>query len=539
MKKIKKALILAAGKGTRLWPISASTPKPLLKIKGTPIIENTINILISKGIETIYVAVGYRKDKFAYLMDKYKEVKLIDIKDYETTNTATALYRARKYLDDNLIILEGDLYIKNRDVIETKIDMSKYLYRPMDLQNTQWGFHLDYLTNHIKEVRKPEETTYLNNKLYGISFWLKEDLSVLVKALEKEHRKKVFKTLYFDEVVNLILDAVTLGVQEIEEKEVFSMKVLDDLLELDESYIMFKSLDLMDKVLGIKRSEITNIYDSPGRSLNNTNYVVEVNDDKYLLRIPGKGTELFNDRQAEKDAYNQLNHKNLVEEAYFIDPISGIKISKFYEGSRIIDATNNEELRALMVQLRKLHEGDYQFKEDNVFERMRRYDAYVASVGGRKYYTKAFKKIHQYILDQEQKVEKLFETKPIHADLSPNNVLVTKEGNNVLIDLEFISMGDPYTDIANFAHDGMYTPERTVELLEIYLDRPATELEKYKVLLIASAVSIMWYIWAVYKMAVEESDFRMYKSYRDQYLHWAILMQKASLEYAHLIKDVY
>src|SRR5690606_39641880 len=60
---------------------------------------------------------------------------------------------------------------------------------------------------------------------------------------------------------------------------------------------------------------------------------------------------------------NQLNHKNLVEEAYFIDPISGIKISKFYEGSRIIDATNNEELRALMVQLRKLHEGDYQFKE--------------------------------------------------------------------------------------------------------------------------------------------------------------------------------
>ena len=127
----------------------------------------------------------------------------------------------------------------------------------------------------------------------------------------------------------------------------------------------------------------------------------------------------------------------------------------------------------------------------------------------------------------------------MHTDLSPNIVLVTKEGNIVFIDLEFISMGDPYTDIANFAHDGMYTPERTIELLEIYLDRPATNLEKHKVLLIASAVSIMWYIWAVYKMAVEESDFRMYKSYRDQYLDWAILMQKASLEYAHLIKDVY
>src|SRR5690554_2300024 len=65
-----------------------------------------------------------------------------------------------------------------------------------------------------------------------------------------------------------------------------------------------------------KRSEITDIYDSPDRSFNNTNYIVEVNDDKYLLRIPGKGTKLFKDRQA-KNAYKQLNHKNLVEESDF------------------------------------------------------------------------------------------------------------------------------------------------------------------------------------------------------------------------------
>ena len=300
MQKIKKALILAAGKGTRLWPISASTPKPLLKIKGTPIIENTINILISKGIETIYIVVGYRKNKFTYLKDKYKEVKLIHIKDYETTNTAVALHRSRKYLNDNFIILEGDLYIENRNVIQTSIQQSKYLYRPLELQNTQWGFHLDYLTNEIKEIRNPDETIFLNNKLYGISFWLKEDLNILIQALEQNHKKKTFNQLYFDEVVNLILDQITLGVEQIKDKEVFRMKVLDDLLELDDSYIMFKSLNLLDHVLGIKKSEITDIYDSPGRSLNNTNYVVEVQEDKYLLRIPGKGTELFNDRLAEK-----------------------------------------------------------------------------------------------------------------------------------------------------------------------------------------------------------------------------------------------
>lgn len=71
---------------------------------------------------------------------------------------------------------------------------------------------------------------------------------------------------------------------------------------------------------------------------------------------------------------------------YVINLISCIKINKLYEGSRIINVTNNEELRSLMVHLRKLHEGYYQFKEDNVFERMRRYDANIAGVCCRKYY---------------------------------------------------------------------------------------------------------------------------------------------------------
>lgn len=60
----------------------------------TPIIENTINILISKGIETVSMVVGYRKDKITYLKDKYNEVKLIEIKDHETTNTATVVYKS-------------------------------------------------------------------------------------------------------------------------------------------------------------------------------------------------------------------------------------------------------------------------------------------------------------------------------------------------------------------------------------------------------------------------------------------------------------
>src|SRR5690554_5260973 len=117
MRKIRKALILAAGKGTRLHPLTASTPKPLLEVKGIPIIENMINILISKGIEKIYIVVGYRREQFNYLRNKYREVKLIFNKNYENTNTGASIYQARKYLDDDFMIMDGDLYIKNRNII--------------------------------------------------------------------------------------------------------------------------------------------------------------------------------------------------------------------------------------------------------------------------------------------------------------------------------------------------------------------------------------------------------------------------------------
>lgn len=517
--------------GTRLRPLSISTPKPLLEVKGKPIIESIIQTLISKGIEDIYIVLGYKKEAFKYLEEKYQEIHFIYNKDFETKNTMSAIYAAKDILKDDFIIIDGDLYVGNRNIFNTKITQSIFLYRPLELQNQQWGLHLDYLTSNVLEVRKPEEMTYLNNKFYGVSFWLKKDLELLVHDIVSKYEDETYYSKTYEEMINNIIDKITLGVREIPDKQLFEIKVLEDLLEVDDSYIMFKSIDLLCKVLNIQKEDITSIYDSPGRSLNNTNYVVEISDKKYLLRIPGKGTELFNDRSAEKDAYQQLKNHNLVEKGYFVDHISGIKISRYYDNSRIIDANNDKELEQLMKKLRVLHNGPFKFNEDDVFDRIRRYDSFVASVNGRKYYTDDFKKIYKNIIDQECQLKDQFLSKPIHADLSPNNVLITESGELILIDLEFISMGDPFTDLANFSHDANYDSDRTIRLLEIYLDRKPSKKEIYKLLLLCASVSVMWYIWAVYKMSVEEQSFNMYKEYRDIYLEYAENMRKDSLKY--------
>ena len=71
MNKIKRAIILAAGKGTRLRPITENIPKPLISVNGVRFIDTIIDGLISNNINEIYVVVGYLKEKFTVLKDKY------------------------------------------------------------------------------------------------------------------------------------------------------------------------------------------------------------------------------------------------------------------------------------------------------------------------------------------------------------------------------------------------------------------------------------------------------------------------------------
>lgn len=530
MRKITKGIIFAAGMGTRLRPLSLETPKPLLKVKGRPMIETIITAMIANGVNKIYVVVGYKKEKFFYLKDKYEEVEFVLNEDYQTRNTISSFYACRELLNDDFIISEGDLLVEDVKIFNTKISKSTYLYRPDQLQNNEWGFKLDHLTNNVLEIRKPDEKIYLNNNLYGVSFWLKEDLKVIKEEIVNNYFKEEYTNSAYDELINNVINNLEIGVREVNNKQITEIDSLDELFLIDNSYMVFKSIDLLCQVLNIKREDITSIYDNPGRSLNNYNFIVEVGVNKYLVRIPGKGTELFCDREAEKKAYLELDGFNLVEENYYLDPISGIKISKYYDNSRIIDMNNQLELKKLMANLNKLHNGNFNFHYDNVFDRMRRYDSFVASVGGRKHYQKEIYEAFNEVLELEKSLSSSFLVKPIHGDLSPNNILVTKDKEILFVDIEFISSGEPFTDLATVSHDGNLSPEETTALLELYLNRKSTKNERIKMFAICAAVSVMWYYWSVFKMTVEEESFYKYKEYRDLYLDYAKVMLKAVKE---------
>ena len=95
MIRIDNAVIMAAGMSTRLAPLSYEKPKALLTIHGEVLIERQIRQLQEAGIEDITVIVGYHREQFEYLKDKYGVV-LVHNPDYLTRNNNASIYVARE-----------------------------------------------------------------------------------------------------------------------------------------------------------------------------------------------------------------------------------------------------------------------------------------------------------------------------------------------------------------------------------------------------------------------------------------------------------
>lgn len=233
--KITTALLMAAGMGTRIRPISENTPKPLIPVLGTPMIETMIVALRKAGIERIIITIGYKKDKYLYLQEKYGNIEFVENKEYLDKNTISSFYAARDYIrNENCIICESDLYVGDPTIIRGSIDKSRYFLKKVELQNYEWGFEL--VNDRVKKVVRPLAERFLNHHMYGIAYWMKDDLNKLIDAVEKAYENKGHEQLAYDEIGNKIFDDIDMGTIEVFEGQVYEVDSLEDLLKVDDSY---------------------------------------------------------------------------------------------------------------------------------------------------------------------------------------------------------------------------------------------------------------------------------------------------------------
>ncbi len=106
---ITKAVILAAGMGSRMKEMGEKIPKGFIQLGNIPIIEHSLKALISCDIEEIIIVTGHKGEYYRNLKETYPQIRIIENTKFADTGTMYSLWCARNYIDTDFLLLESDL----------------------------------------------------------------------------------------------------------------------------------------------------------------------------------------------------------------------------------------------------------------------------------------------------------------------------------------------------------------------------------------------------------------------------------------------
>ncbi|MCR5527607.1 MAG: phosphocholine cytidylyltransferase family protein [Saccharofermentans sp.] len=235
MHTIKRAIILAAGKGNRMRPLTDQIPKPLVEVNGIRMIDSVIEALHKNGIYEIHIVVGYLKEKFSVIKDKYPEVDIIENPYYDYCNNISSLYVARKHIDDT-IILDGDQMIYDPAILGVEYERSGY-------NAVKWNSPTEEWLMEVKDgiVRSCSRTGGTNGwRLYSVSRWTREDGQKLQADVEYEFERGNTDIYWDDVAMFLHFDSYSLGIHEMKETDIIEIDSIDELIAIDDRYKQYK-----------------------------------------------------------------------------------------------------------------------------------------------------------------------------------------------------------------------------------------------------------------------------------------------------------
>lgn len=230
---MENAVIMASGLGTRMMPLTADTPKPLLKVCGTPMIETVISALQRRGVAEIRVVTGYLGEQFRYLEQKYPNVRIIRNPDYRTVNNISSVYYARELLrQGDCLICEADLFAADPAVAEGQFEMSCYFGKYCEGPTDDWVFDQD-ASGRITRIGKKGADQYM---MTGIAWLKKEDAAFLADAIEAMYGKPETADLFWDDAVNMHLDRIPLTVHPVGQEQIIEIDTPEELAEVNRRF---------------------------------------------------------------------------------------------------------------------------------------------------------------------------------------------------------------------------------------------------------------------------------------------------------------
>lgn len=228
--KVKRAILLAAGFGSRMKPVTLSTPKPLVKVHGKRIIDTLLDALLEKGIEDITIVRGYLGNQFDELLEKYPMIQLITNDKYDhENNISSAMYV--KDLYSNAYVMDADLLLKNKHMIRKYERCTNYLGVPVD-ETDDWILQEE--NGKVKGMVQGGKNAHL---MVGISFWTSDAGKHFSEDIERLYASEKGKQMYWDDVaLTAFNEHYDIHVRECTSDDIVEIDSYEELKQIDESY---------------------------------------------------------------------------------------------------------------------------------------------------------------------------------------------------------------------------------------------------------------------------------------------------------------
>ena len=514
VKSPKTAIILAAGFGMRMVPINTETPKGLLEIHGEPLIERLIKQLHEVGVSDIYVIVGFMKEQYEYLIDLYG-VRLIVNTEYATKNNLHSIKLAAKYL--------GNSYIIPCDIWCAENPFNQHeLY--------SWYMVSDHLSSDssVRVNRKMELVTVTGsgegNTMLGITYLVKKDAAYVNERINQLTSDQRYDGAFWEESL-YSKNKMIIPAKLVPADAAVEINTYEQLRELDSNSNQLKSdaIETASKALNTTPGAITRITVLK-KGMTNRSFLFNCNDRKYIMRIPGEGTDKLINRKQEANVYQKINNKHICDNIVYINPENGYKITEFIEGTRVCDPLNIMDVKKCMSKLRSFHEMNLQV--DHEFDLFRQIDFYESLWDGRKSIYKDYYQTKAHVMSLKPYIDSQPQKRGLtHIDAVPDNFLFSTDPDQQetirLIDWEYAGMQDPHVDIAMFCIYSFYDKAQIDQTIQFYFENNCPNSTRIKIYCYIAVCGLLWSNWCEYKRSLGvdfgEYSLRQYRYAKDYY----------------------
>lgn len=509
------AIILAAGFGMRMVPINLSTPKALLEVNGEKLIDRLIKQLKIVGVHDITVVVGFMKESFDYLIDEYG-VELVVNEEYATKNNLHSLTLVADRIH-NTYIVPCDIWCDRNPFDSTELYS---WYMVSDLIEEESSVRV---TRKMDLAITSEKNA--GNAMVGITYLLESEASIVREKLKIMDVEK-FADSFWEETL-YEKDRMIVRAKVVKSTDVVEINTYEQLRDLDSDSNQLKSdaIKVIAAVLKCSEHEVANI-SVLKKGMTNRSFLFSAKGEKYIMRIPGEGTDQLINREHEAEVFKAISGLGLCDDLIYINPQNGYKITKYLDGVRVCNTDNVKELRKSMKLLSDFHK--MKLSVPHTFDIFGQIEFYESLWNGKPSMYCDYMHTKEQVLSLKGYIEKTRTDWCLtHIDAVPDNFLFYEipDGEGLqLTDWEYAGMQDPHVDIAMFCIYSLYNKHQVDRLINIYFDESGEECTvavRAKIYCYIAACGLLWSNWCEFKshLGVEfgEYSLRQYRFAKDYY----------------------